>query len=149
MIHGYKKKWPRRSYIGPLAKIQRDVAKTIRRKLKVPARVYRKPIARRSPERRRQDRIYNARVKAFLARPENSFCWCCAAKNPYALMNREPSTNVHHKHGRGWRGELLLVEELWVPCCTPCHPAWIDANRDEARRLGLLAPRGQYNRMPK
>lgn len=101
-------------------------------------------IRSRRPERAKQDKAYNERVVTFLQEPQNLFCWCCLARK----LRAKRSTNVHHKHGRGWRGELQLVEALWIPCCSTCHPAWIDSHRDEARAIGMLAPAGQWNRMP-
>ena len=103
-----------------------------------------KQIRSRRPERAKQDRIYNARVKVWLLQPENLFCWCCLARQRKAAR----STNCHHKHGRGWNGELQLDERLWIPCCSECHPAWIDSHREEARAIGMLAPKGQWNQLP-
>lgn len=101
-------------------------------------------IRSRRPERAKQDKDYNERVVTFLQEPQNLFCWCCIARN----LKAKRSTNVHHKHGRGWRGELQMVEALWIPCCSTCHPAWIDSHREEARAIGMLAPAGQWNKMP-
>jgi hypothetical protein len=76
--------------------------------------------------------------------PENIYCHCCVARG----LTPKRSTNNHHKHGRGWNRELLMVEALWVPCCNSCHPLWIDSHREEARKIGMLAPRGQFNELP-
>lgn len=55
------------------------------------------------------------------------------------------ATQVHHKHGR--LGALLMDESLWVPVCAKGHD-WIHRNIEEARKLGLYAPKGQWNRKP-
>ena len=41
------------------------------------------------------------------------------------------------------------IEEMWVakPGKAAAY-AWIDANRAEARKLGLFAPEGQWNELP-
>jgi hypothetical protein len=100
------------------------------------------------PEPAALKRRYNARVKVWLTEPEYQWCACCIARGERPIRR---ATNNHHKNGRGWRGELTMVESLWIPCCSECHPSWIDSHRDEARALGLLAPKGQWNkwnRMP-
>ena len=89
---------------------------------------------------------YRARVKVFLKMPENQFCWCCFWRGVSKVRR---ATNVHHSHGRGYHLELLLIEYLWIPCCSKCHPEWIHNNIDAARDLGLYAPRGEWNRIPK
>ena len=51
------------------------------------------------------------------------------------------ASQIHHYSGRD--GLLLFDPDNFVPVCTECH-RWIDANRDEARRLGLLAKEGEW-----
>lgn len=165
-LRNYKKKWGVRSYLGPagraraaLESVRREQeqkrSRNLRRTAKAGApasgstpqrRAFpkeRKPIARRSPERRKADRIYNARVKAWLAEPEQMWSAVELALNGKLVR----ATQCHHRNGRGWRGELLMEESLWIPVSAEGH-AWIDANRESARRLGLLAPLGQWNRKP-
>ncbi len=108
-----------------------------------------KRICSRRPETAKQDREYNARVKVWLAQPENQTCKVFRlvpefrAKNPNAAR----ACQCHHLHGRGWRRELLMVEALWIPVSAEGH-AWIDANRTKSIAYGLLAPKGQYNELP-
>lgn len=105
---------------------------------------------------------YNRRVKEWLQQPENRICAACdwwrrnwtIASGNYSLKDFPPlagvartATQCHHKHGRGFRGGLLMVEELWIPVCAACH-RWIHDNPDAARKLNLLAPVGQWNRRP-
>lgn len=52
---------------------------------------------------------------------------------------------VHHIRGR--LGQLLVDERFWACLCNKCHQ-WVHANPDAARKAGLLAERGQWNRMP-
>lgn len=119
-------------------------------KLKTPQikpQAQRKAIKRVSKTKSKRDVAYNARVKVWLNEMANKYCECCIARNSVKSPNR--ATNCHHIYGRGWKNELLMREEFWLPCCSDCHPAWIDANRDLARELGLLAPKGQWNNPPK
>lgn len=90
-------------------------------------------------------RAYNARVKVWLAEQGNHLCKCCLARR---LNFVRAATQCHHKFGRGWRGELIMVESLWIPVCSVCHPAWIHGNPNAARALGMLAPAGEWNRRP-
>ncbi len=148
-----KLKWPRREYLGPLAKPSPKKVLGLNEKQlfklgqKVGAAAIkeimkRKRIPSRRPETAKQDREYNARVKVWLI---GKYCRVCNVK--FGRVST-PATNVHHLHGRGWHRELMMVESLWVPCCSGCHPGWIDSHREEARGLGLLCPKGQYNELP-
>ncbi len=95
-------------------------------------------IARRSPARSQQERLYRARVREWLRLPENRWC------EVYQLLvgRRVPATQCHHFQGR--RGMLLLYEPFWVPVSWEGH-RWIDEHREQARALGLLCPLGRYN----
>lgn len=101
-----------------------------------------KRIARNTKKRAQQGRIYRARVKVWLELPENVICRVTVALGKMPLKSKE----VHHKHGR--RGELLLCEKYWIPVSN-CGHQWIHSNPQKARELGLLAPLGQWNQMPK
>lgn len=78
--------------------------------------------------------IYRRLVKVFLSR--NKYCAVCRMRQ---------ATEVHHFAGRA--GKLLLEEKLWEPVCRKCHRS-IHENPAEARRLGLLAQPGQWNKQP-
>lgn len=103
-----------------------------------------RPIARESKEHAKLRREYNAAVKEWLNEPQNKYC---RVGMTVPGVDRVRATQCHHKHGRGWRGELTMVESLWIPVSAQGH-AWIDANRAEARKLGLLSPEGQWNELP-
>ncbi len=98
-------------------------------------------------------RRYRARVKVWLK--SNRVCVACAENylfRPHPegvamVIAPARATQCHHKHGRGWRGELLMVESLWLPICDTCQ-TWIHANIEFARALGLYAPKGQWNKLP-
>jgi len=108
----------------------------------------RKPIKRVSSARARQLRQYSRDRKLFLE--QQLWCAACAIVplrigQPGAwLINR--ATEVHHRFGR--QGQLLNYQPYWLPVCRQCHD-WIGRNPAAARKLGLLAPVGQWNTMPK
>jgi hypothetical protein len=95
-------------------------------------------IARRTPERAGQERLYFTRVKEWLRLPENRWC------RVYLLLlgQHVPATQCHHFQGK--RGMLLLHEPFWIPVSWEGH-RWIDDHREQARGLGLLCPLGMYN----
>lgn len=98
---------------------------------------------------------YRRRRAAWLARPENRLCEAhMMVKELIAECcdDPPPATQVHHRRGRGLgrgrRGQvvdLLNYEPLWHAVSLRGHQ-WIDANRERARELGLLAARGDWLR---
>jgi len=77
-------------------------------------------------------RQYVAEKKEFLIqnpRCEYPSCDCTAV-------------DVHHSRGR--IGRLLMDHRFWVPLCRK-HHNWVLEHPDQARELGLLPGRGQYN----
>ena len=90
---------------------------------------------KKTSDRDRVRRIYNKRSGEWLIGK------VCARCQGIGLQ-------VHHKHGRGWSGNLTLVESLWIPVCAECH-VWIHRHPSAARKLGLYAPEGEWNEMPK
>ena len=108
-----------------------------------------KRIRHRTPAKAKAEREYDARVKVWKTEPGNRVCRACL---PITKFEGKPITafsnltcDNHHKHGK--LGKLLMDERFWIPVCRSCH-AWIDANRKAAQALGLLAPAGQWNRLP-
>jgi len=97
-------------------------------------------VARRTPERAEQERLYRTRVKEWLRLPENR--WCRVYLQ--LLGRRVPATQCHHYQGR--RGVLLHHEPFWIPVSWEGH-RWIDDHRQQARALDLLCPLGSYNSM--
>ena len=95
-------------------------------------------LARRTPKRAEQERLYGTRVRAWLRMPENR--WCRVYLR--LLGQRVPATQCHHYQGR--RGMLLLHEPFWIPVSWEGH-RWIDEHREQARALNLLCPLGRYN----
>lgn len=101
----------------------------------------RKPIRRVSPKKAKANRAYNARVKEWLKEAGNTICHACIARRKPI----QPASQCHHSHGR--LGKLLMFEPYWIPLCDDCH-RWIHANPEAARKLSLLAEKGQWNTFP-
>ncbi len=74
-------------------------------------------------------RAYNARVKVWRGGK------CCA------FIPHKAATQCHHQRGR--IGSLLMDERFWIPICAEGH-AWIDANREEARKTVALLQDGRH-----
>lgn len=73
-------------------------------------------------------------------------CECCELIHglkgkPY---HKRWTDHVHHVFGRD--GILLFDIRKWKAACADCH-RWIDANRAEAQKLGLLAKTGDWNKL--
>lgn len=72
-------------------------------------------------------------------------CECCDAIN--AHMSLEPicggTDDIHHVKGRD--GYLLFDVRFFKAACRPCH-SWLGRNIDEARELGLIAGKGEWNK---
>jgi hypothetical protein len=76
-------------------------------------------------------RIYRRRRIVFLA--AHPFC---------AVLPDRRSETIHHQRGK--IGPLLLDERFWIATSLEGH-RWIDDNKAEARRRGLLCEIGQWN----
>lgn len=72
-------------------------------------------------------------------------CECCSLIFQRGIGKRNWTESVHHTRGR--EGLLLFATQYYKGACLECH-SWIDANRDEARKLGLLAQTGEWNHLP-
>src|SRR5215831_12274322 len=99
---------------------------------------YKRSVAKRTPRRLEEERLYRTRVKEWLTQPENRWCRVYSV----LLGQRVPASQCHHYQGR--RGMLLLYESFWIPVSFEGH-RWINDNRGLARGLGLLCPLGRYN----
>lgn len=88
--------------------------------------------ARSESEQRRME-VYNAIKDAFL----RERCWCSRC-----MGNR--NIEIHHTHGR--EGLLLFDVRHWRVVCRKCHQ-WIHAHPEEARKFGLLAQEGEWNKL--
>ncbi len=87
-----------------------------------------KPIASRSPKRKKQETQYNKEAKQFkVAHPH------CQSSIPGVCTGL--TIDVHHKGGR--ENDLLLYQPWWLATCRKCHE-WIHAHPIEARELNLL-----------
>lgn len=102
--------------------------------------------ARSTPERIRMQ-IYNAIKKLYLERhPFCETCWLINRGTPGVKFGDccNLSSETHHRRGKlGW---LLIDTRHWLPVCNPCH-RWIHDHPEEARKLGLLAPRGKWHHL--
>lgn len=101
----------------------------------------RKRIRAVSRRQRARSAAYNARVKVWKA--ENPVCLVCQKHDLEMFDKPRPTEDCHHQRGK--LGPLLMDERFWIPVCRPCH-AWIDANRNAARAMGLLCQRGEWNK---
>ena len=113
-------------------------AKAAKREKKAVARraAPRKRIAARSERGRERNAEYlKVRDEFLKAHP---FCQVCPETHA--------SEQVHHRRGRV--GMLLTYTPEFVATCFEGHQ-WIDANREKARELGLLAKVGDWNKQPK
>ncbi len=130
-----------------------------RRKQRQRAPKVRRRIAAATPQMQARRRRYRERVKVWLTLPENRLCrvWLLsdAFRDEHVKANGYPggpllASQCHHKFGRKLtkQGDLLLAGEYWIPVSMAGH-VWLDANKDKARELGLLAPKSQYDTWPK
>ena len=71
------------------------------------------------------------------------FCECCVLIRDCLPSEARDTTDIHHIFGRD--GYLLFDPKGFKSSCRPCH-TWIDANRELARKLGLLCEAGQWRK---
>lgn len=93
----------------------------------------RRHVRRESANARRRREAYQRIRSAWFADPSNRLC-----RFPFC---RRRATDVHHKRGR--LGLLLTDTRFWIPLCRR-HHAWVGANPNQARELGLLALPGEW-----
>lgn len=95
----------------------------------------RKPIAKHSTKRAKEEREYSVKAKAFkLANPD------CAARVKAGCTGG--TEDIHHMAGK--IGSMLLDEFYWLPVCRACHN-WIEMNPLSAKKLGLSVSRLETN----
>jgi len=87
-----------------------------------------KPIAPRSPKRKKQETQYNKEARQF--KEDNPHCQAAISGVCTGLTH-----DVHHKGDR--ENDLLLYQPWWLATCRMCHK-WIHAHPKEARELNLL-----------
>lgn len=92
-----------------------------------------RPISPISPKRRKENVEYEKLKREW---------WKPGLKCAFPGCEKNAEKQPHHSHGRS--GRLLCDVRGWIPICR-YHHQWIDYNRDEARRLGLLCPYGHFN----
>ena len=96
-------------------------------------RAKKKPIPPRSKKRAKIDAVYNARVKVW------------KQENPRCMARLEGCTGLtidcHHIEPRTERN--LLIEDNWLPVCTPCHRKITDGNYIE---IGLSKSRNKKHK---
>ena len=100
---------------------------------KSPPRKQKKPIAPRSLNRYKQERVYLKKRKSFLLSSK-----LCQAKLPNRCTTH--ATDVHHKQGR--IGKLLTDETKFLAVCRSCHD-WIEMHPIEAKELGFSISRSK------
>lgn len=68
-----------------------------------------------------------------------------AANKTCAVFSGRAAEDVHHLRGRA--GTLLIDRRFFKAVSRKGH-RWIDANREEARKRGLLCQRGEWGKAP-
>lgn len=101
----------------------------------------------RTTARAAQERQYRAEVVEWFKEPDNRVCavWLLSVSFRETVPLRlkgYAATQCHHTRGR--RGALLLDKRFWVAVSDAGH-RWIHSNPQEARSLGLLCDKGQWN----
>lgn len=101
----------------------------------------RKPLSRISKWQKDRLAVYKKDKAWFLM----THPMCEACRQIYGTLPRK-SVDVHHRHGRA--GSLLCDMRFWTAVCRFCHD-WIHRNIEAARLRGLIAQRGEWNRVPR
>lgn len=114
------------------------------RKKPSPVSLYKRRMSRGfpTPKTRRAARLfqYQRDAKDFLAR--NPWCvWGLRQEPPQFIR----ATQVHHYRGRA--GKLLLDQRFWLGMSADKH-TWAHNNIAEARKLGLICPKGEWGKQP-
>lgn len=98
------------------------------------------PLRRASPKRSKELALYRKERDAYLMANPN-----CAARHA-AGITCSGDLQLHHYRGRV--GRLLRMDMFWLSVCA-AHHSFIHDHPGMARELGLLAPRGEFNTVPK
>lgn len=88
-------------------------------------------IANRTPERAKQESLYNKLIKPFLNKEENLFCPVMFFLEGWRLRTSE----VHHIQGR--KGDRLLDSSLWLAVSSEGHK-WIHDNPNLSKQKGWM-----------
>lgn len=108
------------------AKPHKPLVQTISGKQAKPFKAYRtKEIKKVSTRQQKLLTIYT--VQAKLYKKNHPIC------KAQVMCSGALTEDVHHRRGRG---EYLLDESTWLPCCRRCHE-WIEVNPKQAKALGL------------
>lgn len=92
---------------------------------------------KRSKAMTKRMKIYNQEVKKWLKGKTCAvFPFCVVYQRP------NPATQCHHLRGRV--GSLLMDKRFWLPVSAEGHN-WIHENMEQARKLGFLCAKGQWN----
>lgn len=73
-------------------------------------------------------------------------CEACELIGRYLDTDWHVHCREQTHHVRGRYGLLLFDVRYFRSVCSECH-SWIDANRDAARKLGLLADEGDWGKI--
>lgn len=95
------------------------------------------PLRRRSRRMTKLMQFYNLKKIVFLARQPQ----CAVHKDAFKCE----ATQIHHSRGRLLT--LLLDTRYWKGVCQAGHD-WIQCDPKDARELGVLCARGDWNRAP-
>jgi hypothetical protein len=93
--------------------------------------ILRKPIAKKSEKRKKQEIAYQALRKVYLATHPH-----CEANIP-GVCSGEPAHEIHHQFSGKDREKYFLDATTWKAVERSCHD-WIHLHPIEAREMGLL-----------
>lgn len=85
------------------------------------------------------DRYLAIRIDFLRTHP---ICMACLTRG----ISPAPSAQVHHLRGRN--SKLLTDVRFFCAICAECH-VWVHSFPNDARELGLIAPVGEWNRVPR
>lgn len=96
-----------------------------------------KPVKKVSDKRAAVNQVYSKQSKEI----REARHWC-EIKSPVCTGKTE---GIHHKKGRG---KYLLSTETFIASCNACN-AWVEANPEEAKSLGVAEKRNYQIQRPK
>lgn len=116
-----------------------------------PAVKVRKSIRSKSILKAKKDSQYNRVVSLWKIGRECAGCGLRDMKTGLPICGvtaRRVHFCTQNHHMRGRLGPLLMDQRFWIPVCSEAH-RWLDANREQARKYGLLCRVGEFNTVPK
>jgi hypothetical protein len=95
-----------------------------------------------SKSQARRLRLYAVIRKTYLL--QHPLCEACHKVQPFAGYSPQEKWSEEIHHTRGKLGELLFATQFFKAVCRTCHN-WIGDHPAQARELGLLCEKGQFN----